>query len=139
MVINKLKTLPQWTGCGSFTNAEFGSWFIAPNEIFPMWTTDAKHFKILVISCKARQQNCMLNARETPWTKIAHQSTPGGSVQNPWQGLVTGWAAYQIIWIKLLKKTNPGEAHKLIFKIPVKNVHDSVFLLLLWKQSKADS
>ena len=29
--------------------------------------------------------------------------------------------------MKFLKKTNPGEAHKLIFKIPVKNVHDSVF------------
>ena len=28
-------------------NAEFDCWFIAPNEIFPMWTTDAKHFKIL--------------------------------------------------------------------------------------------
>ena len=65
--------------------------------------------------------------------KQLNNPTPEGSVQNPWQGLVTSWAAYQIIWMKFLKKTNPGEAHKLIFKIPVKNVHDSVFFIITLK------
>ena len=59
---------------------------------------------------------------------------------NPWQGPVhvTVWAAYQVIWMKLLTKTNPGEARAFL-RSHLKMYMTMFFLLLLWKQSKADS